>query len=249
MFRPVWLQHFTSQRLSTSPPKVLPKVPGAIRALPSLPGPGSLPRAPDPASCSTSPCSPLWEGSSAPKERKTVSHGRRGKDVEKATDKMEVKKAHFILTWRTKGRPGGKTETLLGTELMRNGHTKGTPPIIAVGFTFCTTSSSVFTLGWSWANISFSWFRWLLPCEEKGGVKLWSVGKRWRHNIVPPEFISSLGLLPKPDSPEQVLTSGSQALSCWCNVMAGLVSAPLALQNTLTVWRKGLADRAETWYT
>lgn len=40
-------------------------------------------------------------------------------------------------------------------------------PMIAVGFTSLTTSSREFTSGWSWANISFSWFRWLLPCRER----------------------------------------------------------------------------------
>lgn len=36
-------------------------------------------------------------------------------------------------------------------------------PMMAVGLMVCTTSSRVFRCGWSWANSSFSWFRWLLP--------------------------------------------------------------------------------------
>lgn len=83
---------------------------------PSLPRPCLLPRDPDLASPSTSLCHPVWEASTVPKGRKHMPHGQWGKDVENSADKMGVK-TNFILTGRTKGGPGRKTETLLRTEL------------------------------------------------------------------------------------------------------------------------------------
>lgn len=43
-------------------------------------------------------------------------------------------------------------------------------PIIAVGLMVWTTSSRVFRCGRSWANSSFSWLRWLLPCTQGDGT-------------------------------------------------------------------------------
>ena len=64
---------------STLPPKDLPELPVVILVLPSLPGPCLLPRAPDPASPSTSLYSPVWEGSYSSKREEACAPQVKGK--------------------------------------------------------------------------------------------------------------------------------------------------------------------------